>query len=81
MRGVLNNMGHRFPCKVRTRLISIVVCLFVVFGFISPLSVCIVNASGKMVRVGYYEQEVFQEGAQDDSIKRGYAYEYYQKLL
>ena len=80
MRGVLNNMGHRFPGKVRTRLISIVVCLFVVFGFISPMSVCIVNASGKMVRVGYYEQEVFQEGAQDDSIKRGYAYEYYQKL-
>ena len=73
-------MGHRFPGKVRTRLISIAVCLFVVLGFVSPLSVCIVSASGKMVRVGYYEQEVFQEGAQDDSIKRGYAYEYYQKL-
>lgn len=73
-------MGHRLPGKVRTRLISIAVCLFVVLGFVSPLSVCIVSASGKMVRVGYYEQEVFQEGAQDDSIKRGYAYEYYQKL-
>ncbi len=34
----------------------------------------------KLVRVGYYENEVFQEGAQPDSIKTGYAYEYYQKL-
>ena len=32
------------------------------------------------VRVGYYENEVFQEGAQPDSVKTGYAYEYYQKL-
>ena len=32
------------------------------------------------VRVGYYENEVFQEGAQEGSVKTGYAYEYYQKL-
>ncbi|MBP5639179.1 MAG: transporter substrate-binding domain-containing protein, partial [Victivallales bacterium] len=32
------------------------------------------------IRVGYYENEVFQEGAQPGSIKTGYAYEYYQKI-
>ena len=32
------------------------------------------------VRVGYYENEVFQEGAQPGAFKTGYAYEYYQKL-
>ncbi len=34
----------------------------------------------KTVRVGYYENEVFQEGARDDAVKAGYAYEYYRKL-
>ena len=33
-----------------------------------------------IVRVGYYENEVFQEGAQEGRIKTGYAYEYYQKI-
>ena len=33
------------------------------------------------VRVGYYENEVFQEGARSGAVKNGYAYEYYQKLL
>ena len=32
------------------------------------------------VRVGYYENEVFQEGAGDDLVKTGYAYEYYRKI-
>ena len=34
----------------------------------------------KTVRVGYYEQEVFEEGAQDGAAKQGYAYDYYRKL-
>ena len=32
------------------------------------------------VRVGYYENEIFEEGAADDVVKTGYAYEYYRKL-
>ena len=32
------------------------------------------------VRVGYYENEVFQEGAAEGAVKTGYAYEYYRKL-
>ena len=38
------------------------------------------NARTDTVRVGYYENEVFQEGASKDAIKKGYAYEYYCKL-
>ena len=34
----------------------------------------------KLARVGYYENEVFQEGAQKGAVKTGYSYEYYQKL-
>lgn len=32
------------------------------------------------VRIGYYENEVFQEGASANTPKTGYAYEYYRKL-
>ena len=32
------------------------------------------------VRVGYYENEVFEEGAAEGAVKTGYAYEYYRKL-
>lgn len=34
----------------------------------------------KTVRVGYYENEVFEEGAREGAVKTGYAYEYYRKL-
>ena len=34
----------------------------------------------ELVRVGYYENEVFQEGAREGAVKTGYAYEYYQKI-
>ncbi|WP_029232179.1 transporter substrate-binding domain-containing protein [Butyrivibrio sp. VCB2006] len=43
----------------------------------------ITSASGdnkKTVRVGYYENEVFEEGASEGAIKNGYAYEYYRKI-
>ncbi|MCR4989330.1 MAG: hypothetical protein K6A38_00495 [Lachnospiraceae bacterium] len=33
-----------------------------------------------VVRVGYYENEVFEEGAREGAVKTGYAYEYYRKL-
>ena len=34
----------------------------------------------EVVRVGYYENEVFEEGAREGAVKTGYAYEYYRKL-
>ena len=39
-----------------------------------------VTAETTAVRVGYYENEVFQEGAEEGAVKSGYAYEYYLKL-
>ncbi|MDO4506889.1 MAG: GGDEF domain-containing protein [Spirochaetales bacterium] len=34
----------------------------------------------KTVRIGYYENEAFQEGASEGAVKSGYAYEYIQKV-
>jgi len=57
---------------------------------IIPLICCILFASSffltaqtnnsKTVRVGYYENEVFQEGSQPGQPRKGFAYEYYLKL-
>lgn len=45
-----------------------------------PFAVSADVTKNEKVRIGYYENEVFQEGAQEGSVKTGYAYEYYQKL-
>lgn len=42
-------------------------------------SVC-AEGSVEPVRVGYYENGAFQQGAEPGAIRRGYAYEYYRKL-
>jgi hypothetical protein len=34
----------------------------------------------KIVRIGYYENSVFQEGAQKGAVRTGYAYDYYLKI-
>ncbi|MBQ7740381.1 MAG: response regulator [Eubacterium sp.] len=64
--------------KVLRILISALVCLSVLIGVI-PLSVFAADDS-EIVKVGYYENEVFQEGANEKAVKTGYAYEYYLKL-
>ena len=56
-----------------------VVCMFMLFLFMFP-SVAYADDTPETVRVGYYENEVFQEGAKDGAVKTGYAYEYYRKL-
>ncbi|MBO4296823.1 MAG: transporter substrate-binding domain-containing protein, partial [Desulfovibrio sp.] len=38
------------------------------------------EAQAKPVRIGYYEKEVFQEGARPGAVRNGYAYEYYRKI-
>lgn len=43
------------------------------------ISAC-ASDNSKVIRIGYYENEVFEEGASDGSVKNGYAYEYYRKL-
>lgn len=38
------------------------------------------ETNGKVVKVGYYENENFQEGASEGAVKSGYSYEYLQKI-
>ncbi len=56
-----------------------VVCLCVL-AFLACLLPVPAQAEEEPVRVGYYENEVFQEGAEEGAVKTGYAYEYYRKL-
>ena len=53
-------------------------CAFMIVSLALPLAV----SAGErgIVKVGYYENEVFQEGARKGATKTGYAYEYYRKL-
>ena len=64
--------------KKRTAILffSLVVLSF----FLSPIHVFAEAESAAPVRIGYYENEVFEEGAAPEAVKNGYAYEYYRKL-
>ena len=54
---------------------SVILAVSLVLG-----TVCAQSGVPEPVRVGYYENEVFQEGAREGVVKTGYAYEYYRKL-
>ena len=59
--------------------------LMIIFLFITSFpwgirAMAAEQEQGDTIRVGYYENEVFQEGAAEGAVKRGYAYEYYRKL-
>ena len=59
---------------------AILLLLILSVGALVPITASAAGHEGMTVRVGYYENEVFQEGAQEGAVKSGYAYEYYQKL-
>ena len=59
---------------------AILLLLILSVGVLVPITASAAGHEGMTVRVGYYENEVFQEGAQEGAVKSGYAYEYYQKL-
>ncbi len=59
---------------------SVILCAALILVAVFPFTVTAAEAARDKVRIGYYENEVFQEGAQEGSVKTGYAYEYYQKL-
>lgn len=60
------------------RLAAIVCAVLVTASAVSPSVHA--ESEAETVRVGYYENEVFQEGGQEGAVKTGYAYEYYRKL-
>ena len=60
--------------------ILLLLCMLLSTVVVSFGAVSADESETKTVRVGYYENEVFQEGAEDGTVKTGYAYEYYRKL-
>ena len=62
------------------RLLSAALCLLIAVSCVLPVSAAAQEDDSVTVNVGYYENKVFQEGAQDGAVKTGYAYEYYRKL-
>ena len=70
----MTGSGSRYLCQLACTL-----CIFLYI--LSCLSVtAFAETETKTVRVGYYLNEIFQEGAADGEVKNGYAYEYYRKL-
>ena len=72
--------GDRMHGAVRHLFIACLACLACLALALTTTSAFAAGDDSQTVRVGYYENEVFQEGAADGAVKTGYAYEYYQKL-
>ena len=66
--------------KIRINQFIVIISAAILLVTALPFDVSAEGTAREKVRVGYYENEVFQEGAQEGSVKTGYAYEYYQKL-
>ena len=62
------------------RRILAVGCVLLLAVMLIPIQAFAVENNPEVIRVGYYENEVFQEGAGDGLVKTGYAYEYYRKI-
>lgn len=69
----------RFIRKTKLNIVIILLAAFLV-PFFFPAGILASTGQTKTVKVGYYENEVFEEGASDGAVKTGYAYEYYCKL-
>ena len=59
--------------------LAVRICMCMVLSVVLSFA-AFADDGAKTVRVGYYENEVFQEGAREGAVKTGYAYEYYRKL-
>ena len=76
----LTNRISKHLRSAAVRLTAVVCILMTVICMITVSVSAKTNHSTKIVRVGYYENEVFQEGGSEGAVKSGYAYEYYRKL-
>ena len=70
---------NRNPWKACRRC-AVFLCALIILLPILTAGAFAEKIESATVRVGYYENEVFQEGAEEGSIKTGYAYEYYRKI-
>ena len=71
---------HRNKTAVCARILSAALCLLVALSCVLSVAAAPQDDNSVTVKVGYYENKVFQEGAQEGAVKTGYAYEYYRKL-
>ena len=69
--------NKHYRTALQRLILFVCIIMFVVVSFPSAVHA---ETETKVVRVGYYENEVFQEGAKEGEVKNGYAYEYYRKL-
>ncbi len=68
--------------RVQRKVISIIAFVIMTI-LLRPVQVNAANESDdntNIIRVGYYQNEVFEDGASEGAIKKGYAYEYYRKI-
>ena len=72
-------LGFSRAGSVTGRRLLAFLCAFVFFLAAVPRA-ALAEFPESIVKVGYYENEVFQEGAEEGAIKTGYAYEYYRKI-
>ena len=66
--------------RIFRAVLSVLICLTLVFSCATTGLAEKEKEKPSLVRVGYYENEVFEEGAHENTVKKGYAYEYYRKL-
>ena len=66
--------------RILSVMAAAIICLLAGFLMIQPGSAYAAQTDEETVLIGYYENEVFQEGAKAGEAKNGYAYEYYLKL-
>ena len=77
MKGLIGEMN-----KIK-RKVTFLIAFIVVSIFMQPLPAAAsdaFSADKNVIRVGYYQNEVFEDGASEGAIKKGYAYEYYRKI-
>ena len=66
--------------RVSRALWALLFLTTIVFGSLPTTACAEENVQPKIVRLGYYEAENFQEGAAPGEYKSGYGYEYEQKI-
>ena len=76
----MNQHPGAYRISAGSRWLAVLLCAFLLFLPSPQYGSCAESPDPEIVRVGYYENEVFQEGASPDAIKKGYSYEYYRKL-
>ena len=73
-------MKKKFYHLYIASLICLVACLVAVFNAVCPADVYAAEPKTKVVRVGWYESPMFQEGYGEGLTKSGYCYDYLQKV-